>query len=74
MMDLTQMAPGEKGEVIEIQGGFGLVNRLENLGIMIGVKIKKISSQFMRGPVTVQIGNTQVAIGYGMAKKIIVKR
>ena len=74
MMDLTQMASGEIGEVIEIQGGYGLQGRLETLGIMIGVRVKKISSQLLRGPVVIQVGNTQVAIGYGMARKIIVKK
>jgi len=27
----------------------------------------------MRGPVTIKIGNAQVAIGFGMANKIIVE-
>jgi len=74
MIDLTQMANGEEGEVVEIQGGYGLVSRLEALGIMIGTKVKKVSSQFMRGPITIQAGNTQVAIGYDKAKKVIIKK
>ena len=28
---------------------------------------------FMRGPVTIQFDNTQVAIGFGMANKILVE-
>jgi Fe2+ transport system protein FeoA len=28
---------------------------------------------FMRGPVTIQLDSTQVAINFGMARKIIVK-
>jgi Fe2+ transport system protein FeoA len=27
----------------------------------------------MRGPVTVRVGNSQVAIGFGMANKILVE-
>jgi Fe2+ transport system protein FeoA len=27
----------------------------------------------MRGPVTIRIGNSQVAIGFGMANKILVE-
>lgn len=72
-VDLTQLEVGEWGTVVEIQGGYGLVRRLESLGIRVGKKLTKISSQFMRGPITVRIDNFQVALGFGMARKIIVR-
>lgn len=72
-MDITQMEQGEKGKVVEIQGGFGLLGKLDTMGIRVGVEITKVSSQVLRGPVTVQAGNTQVAIGYGMAGRVIVE-
>jgi len=59
--------------VVDIKGGYGLLRRLEYLGVRVGVKIKKVSSQFLRGPVIIQVGNTQVALGYGMASKILLK-
>lgn len=67
------MRTGESGVVIEIQGGWGLLRRLEALGIRPNVPITKVSSQLARGPVTIQAGNTQAAIGFGMARKIIVQ-
>ena len=70
---LNQMLAGQSGKVVQIQSGHGLINRLSALGIRPGKKITKISSMFMRGPVTVQIGTAQIAIGYGMANKIIVE-
>jgi len=70
---LNRMEAGQSGVVVQIQGGPGLVNRLSNLGIRPGKRITKISSMFMRGPVTIQLGNAQVAIGFGMSNKIIVK-
>jgi len=72
-MDITQMKEGEKGKVIEIQGGRGLVSKLDSLGIRPGVEITKISNQLLYGPVVVQVGNTQVAIGLGMARRVIVE-
>jgi ferrous iron transport protein A len=72
-VDLTQLKEGESGLVTEIQGGYGLHRRLESLGIRVGKKITKVSSQLMRGPVTLKVDNSQVALGYGLAKKIIVK-
>ena len=72
-MDLTQLEEGESGVVVDIQGGYGLVRRLESLGIRVGKKVTKVSSQFMRGPITVRIDNSQVALGFGMARKIIIR-
>ena len=72
-IDLTQMRGGEEGIVVDIYGGHGLLRRLESLGVRVGVPVKKISAQFMRGPVTIRVGNTEVALGFGMARKVIVE-
>jgi ferrous iron transport protein A len=72
-VDLTQLEEGESGVVVNIQGGYGLIRRLESMGIRVGKKVTKVSSQFMRGPITVRIDNFQVAIGFGMAKKVMVR-
>lgn len=71
-LDLTQLKAGKEARIIEISGGQRMLHRVESLGIRDGAKIKKVSSQMMRGPITVQIGNTRVAIGFGMAQKIFV--
>jgi len=70
---LRQIRDRQSGIVVQIQGGHGLINRLNALGIRPGQRITKVSSTFMRGPVTVKVGNAQVAIGFGMANKIIVE-
>lgn len=70
---LRQMQAGQSGKVFQIQGGHGLINRLNALGIRPGQKITKTGSTLMRGPVTIKVGNAQVAIGFGMANKIIVE-
>ncbi len=72
-IDLTRMRIGERGRVIDIQGGWGLLRKLEALGIRQGIEIVKVSSQLMRGPITIRVGNTQVAIGFGMARRIMVE-
>ena len=66
-IDLTQMRPGKSGTVVEIQGGHGIVRKLQSMGIT------KVSSHFWQGPQTVGIGKSRVAVGYGMAKKIFVE-
>jgi len=83
---VRQMQPGQSGTVVEILGGHsphrgrghgghghGFVDRLQSLGIRPGKRITKVSGMFMRGPVTLQVGRAQVAIGYGMAGKILVE-
>jgi len=69
---LAGMQIGQSGVVVQIQGGHGLVNRLNSLGIRSGKRITKTSSMIMRGPVTIEVDRAQVAIGFGMARRIIV--
>jgi ferrous iron transport protein A len=59
--------------VVGFQGGKGMVHRLETRGIRIGHKITKISNQLMRGPVTVKVGHTTLAIGHGIASRVMVE-
>ena len=70
---LTNMEKGQRATVLQIKGGHGLVNRLNALGIRPGKRITKVSSMFMRGPATIQVDSMQVAIGFGMAKRIMVE-
>jgi len=70
---LAGMQIGLSGVVVQIQGGHGLVNRLNALGIRPGKRITKLSSMLMRGPVTIEVDRAQVAIGFGMARRIIVE-
>ena len=72
-MALTQLAPGRPAVVVEVQGGHGLVRRLEAIGIRVGQKVEAVSGPFMRGPVTVRAGNVRVAIGFGAARKVFVE-
>ena len=70
---LSEMYSGQSGRVARIEAGAGLLSRLSALGIRPGKRITKVSSMLMRGPVTVQLGNTRLAIGFGMARKIFVE-
>ncbi|MFC1955532.1 ferrous iron transport protein A [Chloroflexota bacterium] len=73
LVPLRLMQSGQSGRIVQIQGGHGLVNRLNALGIRPGKKITKVGAMLMRGPVTIKVGNGQVAIGFGMANKIIIE-
>jgi ferrous iron transport protein A len=73
VISLADMESGQKGKVSRIQGGHGLCARLEAMGVRPGATISKVSGQLMRGPVIVKVGATQIAIGFGMARRVEVE-
>jgi len=73
MRKISELKNGEIAIIKDIIGGQHFINKIESLGIRVGVEISKVSSQMMCGPITINIGQTQIAIGYKMAKRIIVE-
>jgi ferrous iron transport protein A len=69
---LTRMKDGRGGTVVEIIGGASVTERLTAMGIHPGKHITRFCSMFFRGPITISIDNTQVALGRGFADKILV--
>jgi ferrous iron transport protein A len=67
------MKQGQSGYVINIQGGHGMVRRLEALGLRVSKRVRKVNSMFMRGPIVVEVDGAQIAVGYGMASRIFVE-
>lgn len=73
IVDLAHMGAGHHGKVFEVHGGHGMRARLDAMGIRPGVEITKISSQIMHGPVLVKVGNAQIALGHGMARRVFIE-
>ncbi len=69
---LTELKPGETGKIIALRGGRRMQERLRSLGMMEGNHIRKLSNLVWSGPVIVLVDRAQVAIGFGMARRIIV--
>ncbi len=69
---LVDMKNGEVGIISEMVGGRGMLSRLHSMGIRCGKKVKKVSSQPLGGPVALEIDKFCVAIGRGMARRIMV--
>lgn len=68
---LNEVEPGEQGKIITIEGGRGLRQKLFLRGLIEGKVVRILSSY---GPVTVEVDRSIVAIGRGMAQKIVVER
>jgi len=73
MVALNDLPDGSNGIIMAINGGHGLVQKLDVLGIRVGKEITKINRQWMKGPVIIRSGKTEIAIGYGMAHRIMVQ-
>jgi Fe2+ transport system protein FeoA len=69
---LTCLCEGEKGAIIKAEGGFGLVRRLAEMGLTPGVEIKLIRKCPFRGPLEVEVRGVTLALGYGVASKVLV--
>lgn len=70
---LTEVAAGSTVAVAEILGGHGIHHRLRALGIRPGSAVKKISDSLAGGPIVVQCGASQTALGRGICEKILVE-
>jgi len=73
LISLADMKSGQKGRIVQIDGGGGMTRRLDALGLRVGKQIKKVSKQLMRGPVIISHGNTRAAVGFGMTQRIWVE-
>ncbi len=72
-LSLVSVEDNTSVKVVKISGGHHVIHRLKTLGIEPGQYITKIKLTPMQGPCVIQKGSTILALGYGIAKKIIVQ-
>jgi Fe2+ transport system protein FeoA len=70
---LVQLKTGRKARILEINGGKALQDRFMSMGIYPGREIAKLSHFMLRGPIAIKVGRSVLALGFGMAGKIIVE-
>ena len=70
---LDQVCENEKAKVIDIQGGQGIRQRLGQMGIHPGDMITILRYGALRGPILIEIHGSQVALGRGIASRILVE-
>ncbi|MDD5511102.1 MAG: FeoA family protein [Dehalococcoidales bacterium] len=71
-LPLAMINPYEEVTVAEIRGGRGLVQRLADMGLTPGTKLKVINSQ-MPGPILIDLRGSRLVLGHGVALKIMVE-
>ncbi len=70
-MSLTMVPPGKKIKIVSFAGGRGMQQRLISMGLGPGSEIEVIR-RGAPGPFIVAIKETRLAIGAGMAQRIMV--
>ena len=70
---LARLKGNRKARIVELLGGHELTNRMMGLGIYPGREISKLSHIGLRGPVVIKVGRSILALGHGVAGKIIVE-
>lgn len=68
---LAFLSEDDEGKIIRMEGGRGLVRRLYDMGFVPSTKIK-ILSNGSSGPILVGIRGSRIAIGRGIAMKIMI--
>jgi len=71
---LTECESGEEVIVLSVNAGYRAKTRLANLGIVPGVKIRKIKKAPFRGPIEIKVKGSSLVLGRGLASMIIVSR
>ncbi len=69
---LSDLKSGERGIVRELQGGRRLAARLAGLGLAPGALVVVVHN-YGRGPLTVSVMETRVALGLGQAARVLVE-
>lgn len=72
-INVTQLDNGKSAKVIEFDDNSEVISKLEAMGIIPGAVITKKSAIIAKGPIVIEKGLIQFAIGYDMARKIIVE-
>lgn len=71
-MILTRVSPESEVTLIDIVGGRGIRSKLYSMGLVPGVRLR-VLSRSGAGPVVVGVRDFRLAIGRGMAEKILVE-
>ncbi len=70
---LVDTKAGKKVRISKIGAGRNAMLNLMNMGLVVGNVVEIGKSSHYHGPVIVKYRETDIAIGYGLAEKIIVE-
>jgi len=72
LIPLTMAVPGKELTIVGISGGKGIKHKLYSMGLTPGVHLR-VMNNGAPGPFMVAVRDFKVALGYGVAQKILVR-
>ena len=73
LVPLTALNVGEEGIIAFIRGGRAAVQRLMDMGLTRGTRVRILASAPFNGPLQLMVRGATLAIGRGLANRIFVK-
>jgi ferrous iron transport protein A len=73
VVPLSAMRAGERGVVVELSGGRGLLGRMAALGFTPGAEVTVVQN-YGRGPIITLVRDARIALGRGEAGRLHVRR
>jgi ferrous iron transport protein A len=72
MMPLNMVDQNQEVKLVSIVGGLKMKQRLADLGLNIGMTIR-VLKKASGGPMIIAVKDSRLALGWGMANRIIVE-
>jgi len=73
LTQLSHLKPGEEGDVAFVRGGSNACQRLLDMGLTKGTKVKVLKAAPFNGPVEVSVRGTSLALGRGLANRVFIQ-
>ncbi|MFC2064632.1 ferrous iron transport protein A [Chloroflexota bacterium] len=73
-INLLELKNQEKAKITAFEGGRNLSIKLRQYGLFIGDQVHIIRTAPFNGPILIESGGREIALGKGIARKIMVKR
>ena len=74
MPRLTEVEKGTQVRIAYIEGGRGCVSRLNRFGLYPGDLVRILRHAAFNGPILLEVRGMEIALGRGIASKILVER
>ena len=73
LTELSNLKPGEEGVVAFIRGGTTACQRLLDMGLTKGTRVRVVNAAPFRGPIEVEVRGATLALGRGLAGHVFVE-
>jgi Fe2+ transport system protein FeoA len=72
VVPLTALVPGQRAKLVRVEAGHQATHRMSELGLTHGVELEVLHRN-SHGPLLISVRDTRLAVGRGMANKVMVE-